>query len=272
MISAAKSNNKIPAEKISGASETFRCVSVFSDEKPAERGVGLDNFDASVILAKSEVGAINRQTDREVGAQSEGPRTSEVAWLPKPNMLTKGVSVRFRPVSFTHRRDRGVRWMLGPGLFLALAVLAAGPSSAETAVGLDARGVDPMAAVSNPLGLDVRDELGRSVSGKVVLAEMKQAQAARAAETSYASSLPKARTVLPLLESAVGRGLSLVRLIESAAGPAAWASLPSPRPKPAALILAVLGVLLIQAASVLRPRASRPALSSCRRCLEVLRC
>jgi hypothetical protein len=272
MIPAAKFDKKSPAANFPASSENFRGASVFSVEKSAEKRVGLDNLNASVILAKSEVGAINRQTDREVGAQSEGPRASEVAWLPKPNMLTKGVSVRFRPVSFTHRRDRGVRWMLGPGLFLALLLLAGGPARAETAVGLDARGVDPMAAVSNPLGLDVRDTLGRSVSGKVVLAEMKQAQAARAAETSYASSLPKARTVLPLLEAAAGRGLSLVRLIESAAGPAAWASLPSPRPKPAALILAVLGVLLIQAASVLRPRASRPALSSCRRCLEVLRC
>ena len=60
----------------------------FLVEKLSEELVGLDKFRASVILRESEIGAINRQTDRKVGAQSEGPRDHEVAWLPKPNMLT----------------------------------------------------------------------------------------------------------------------------------------------------------------------------------------
>ncbi len=162
--------------------------------------------------------------------------------------------------------------MLGPGLFLALVLLVGGRARAETAVGLDARGVDPMAAVSNPLGLDVRDELGRPVSAKVVLAEMKKASAVRAAEVSYASTLPKAKIVLPLLEAAASAGLYLVQLAEAAPGPSAWASLPTPRPKLSILLLAVLGAVLASAAAAFRPRASQPALSSCRRSLEVLRC
>ena len=162
--------------------------------------------------------------------------------------------------------------MVGPGLFLALVLLVGGRARAETAVGLDARGVDPLAAVNNPLGLDVRDALGRSVSGRIVLAEFKRAQAARAVETSYTSSLPKAKVVLASLEYSVGGLLSLVRLIEAVPGRAEWASLPPPGPKLSVLLLAVLGAVLVQAASASRPRASLPALASCRRGLEVLRC
>jgi hypothetical protein len=162
--------------------------------------------------------------------------------------------------------------LVGPGLFLALALLVAGPARAETAVGLDARGVDPMAAVDNGTGLDVRDELGRPVSAKVVLDELKRAQVARAAETAYQSNLPKAKAVLPSLEYAVGGVLSLVRLIEGVPASSEWASMPSPRPKLLVVLFAVLGAVLVQAASASRPRGSLPALSSCRRCLEVLRC
>ena len=95
---------------------------------------------------------------------------------------------------------------------------------------------------------------------------------ARAAETAYSSNLPKAKVVLPSLEYAAGRVLSLVRLIEAIPGRAEWASLPTPRPKPSLALVAPLGTVLILTASASRPRASRPALSSCRRCLEVLRC
>ena len=162
--------------------------------------------------------------------------------------------------------------MVGPGLFLALVLLVGGRARAETAVGLDARGVDPMAAVDNRAGLDVRDELGRPVSGQAVLADLKRAEVARAAENSYSSALPKAKAVLASLEYSAGGVLSLVRLIESIPGPSEWASMPAPRPKLSVLLFAVLGALLVQAAAASRPRASLPALSSCRRCLEVLRC
>jgi hypothetical protein len=259
------------AGPLRAAAEFFGAVARFSVEKTRAGALGLDKSRASAILRLSEVGAINRQTDREVGAQSEGPRGSEVAWLPKPNMLKNGVPTRFRPVSTRHRRDRGVRWLVGPGLFLALAVLS-GAARAETAVGLDARGVDPMAAVDNRQGLDVRDALGRPVSGQAVLADLKKAAAARVEQNAYASSLPKARTVLPILESSFGRFLNLVAFAESVPGPSAWASLPSPRPKISVLSLLVLGVVVIRTASAARPRALLPALSSCRRSLEVLRC
>jgi len=162
--------------------------------------------------------------------------------------------------------------LVGPGLFLALVLLVGGRARAETAVGLDARGVDPIAAVNNPLGLDVRDALGRPVSAHVVLDELKRAEVARAAETSYSSHLPKAKAVLASLEYAPGGFLSLVRLIAALPGRVEWSSLPAPRPKLSILLFAVLGAVLVQAASASRPRASLPALSSCRRCLEVLRC
>ena len=162
--------------------------------------------------------------------------------------------------------------MVGPGLFLALVLFAGGHARAETAVGLDARGVDPMAAVSNPLGLDVRDALGRPVSAKVVLDQLKRAEVARAAETAYTSALPKAKAVLASLEYSAGGFLSLVRLIEAIPGPSEWAGMPAPRPKLSVLLFTVLGAVLAQAAAASRPRASLPALSSCRRCLEVLRC
>jgi hypothetical protein len=161
---------------------------------------------------------------------------------------------------------------VGPGLFLALVLLGGGRARAETAVGLDARGVDPMAAVDNRQGLDVRDTLGRPVSARIVLADLKRAQVARAAETSYASSLPKAKAVLASLEYSAGGLLSLVRLIESLPGRSEWSALPPPSPKLPVLFLIILGAVLVQAASASRPRASLPALSSCRRCLEVLRC
>ena len=162
--------------------------------------------------------------------------------------------------------------MVGPGLFLALVLLMGGRVRAETAVGLDARGVDPMAAVSNPQGLDVRDELGRPVSAAVVLEQFKRAEVARVIETSYTSALPKARVVLASLEYSTGGVLSLVRLIETLPGRAEWASLPPPGPKIAIVFLVALGAILVQGAAASRPRASLPALSSCRRCLEVLRC
>ncbi|MEK7232640.1 MAG: hypothetical protein AAB268_07345 [Elusimicrobiota bacterium] len=88
---------------------------------------------------------------------------------------------------------------MGPGLFLALALLAPA-GRAETAVGLDAQGVDPRVAVENRWGLDVRDSLARPVTGEKVLADLKGVTVARAAENAFTSSLPKARAVLSALE------------------------------------------------------------------------
>lgn len=161
--------------------------------------------------------------------------------------------------------------MVGPGLFLVLA-LSGVLARAETAVGLDARGVDPMAAVDNRQGLDVRDEMGRPVTAQAVLADLKQASVARAVETAYATALPKARVIVPVLELAAGLGLRLVQLAESLPPPSAWATVPPPGPKLAVLLIVVLGAVLGQVASAFRPRAAMPALSSCRRSFEVLRC
>lgn len=91
--------------------------------------------------------------------------------------------------------------MVGPGLFFAFLALAALPARArEATVGLDAQGVDPMVALHNDSGLDVRDELGRPVSARKVAAELKQAQARAASEAAFASPLPQAAAVAALLD------------------------------------------------------------------------
>lgn len=233
------------------------------------KSLGLDKTRFGGILGLSHVGTTNRQTAREGGAQSEGSRESEIAWLPK---LTMSETTRFRPVLTCHLRDRGVRWSVGPGLFLALALaIMAGPAAAETAVGLDARGVDPMAAVSNDWGLDVRDEFGRPVSREKVLGELKQASAARAAANAFTSKLAGAAALFSALEL-LGRAKASLWAF-SAALPAALATagLPSPRPKVAAVLLAVIGCLAISA-SLVRPQPALVALKAGRCCPEVLRC
>ncbi|OGR90306.1 MAG: hypothetical protein A2V88_17570 [Elusimicrobia bacterium RBG_16_66_12] len=160
---------------------------------------------------------------------------------------------------------------MGPGLFLALALLAAG-ARAEAPVGLDAKGVDPLSAVDNRLGLDVRDELGRPVSGRLVLDQLKAAQAARSAENAFSSRLPRARFILPVLEAAVGCGLWLVQLADALPATRILASLPTPRPKVSALVLAMLGCVLASAASGLGPRSERPSVFFCTCRREILRC
>ncbi len=158
---------------------------------------------------------------------------------------------------------------MGPGLFFLLA-LSASSSRAETSVGLDARGVDPMAAVDNSMGLDVRDELGRPVTAQAVLRDVKQAAARRVEQASYASTLPKARVVLPALEWAAGLGVRLVQFAEGRPAALVSASLPSPRPRIALALIASPGVVPSRGPTAARPR---PILSrfGCR-CPEVLRC
>ncbi|OGS39942.1 MAG: hypothetical protein A2506_12220 [Elusimicrobia bacterium RIFOXYD12_FULL_66_9] len=154
---------------------------------------------------------------------------------------------------------------------MALALLAAG-ARAEAPVGLDAQGVNPMSAVDNRLGLDVRDELGRPVSGRLVLAQLKSAAAARTAENAFTSRLPQARSILPALEMAKGLGTWLAQLAEALPSALAVASLPTPRPKVSALLLIALGGLLASTASVLGPRSQRLSVFFCTCRREVLRC
>ena len=160
---------------------------------------------------------------------------------------------------------------MGPGLFIVLALLATG-ASAEAPVGLDAKGVNPMSAVDNRLGLDVRDELGRPVSGQLVLEQLKAASAARSAENAYASRLPRARFILPALEMAAGCGAWLVQLAEALPTATALASLLTPGPKVSALFLIALGCVLASAASGLGPRSQQLSLFFCTCRREVLRC
>ena len=82
-------------------------------------------------------------------------------------------------------------WVLG---LAACTLCAAQPLFAERAVGLEARGVDPRAALHNPHGLDVRDALGRPVSARLVRQQIKAAAAeAAASPSSYSSALPQAK-------------------------------------------------------------------------------
>lgn len=91
---------------------------------------------------------------------------------------------------------------LAAKIALAALVLASSARSvsAEQAVGLDAQGVDPLVALHNPHNLDVRDALGRPVSGALVAKELGLAARARATVASFASRLPKARLLAALAE------------------------------------------------------------------------
>jgi hypothetical protein len=232
------------------------------------KALGLDKTRFWGILGLSHVGTTNRQTAREGGAQSEGSRTSEIAWLPKTTMSE---TYRFRPVLTSHLRDRGVRWSVGPGLFLALALVLARPAAAEVAVGLDARGVDPMAAVNDRWGLDVRDELGRPVSGEKVLGELKRASAARAAANAFASKLKDAAVLLSGMELLDRAQASLWAFSAALPAALATASLPGPRPKLAAVLLAAVALMAITS-TLARPQPALVALKAGRCCPEVLRC
>ena len=161
--------------------------------------------------------------------------------------------------------------MVGPGLFLALTLLGAF-ARAETPVGLDAKGVDPMAAVDNRQGLDVRDALGRPVSAQVVLEQLKKAQAVRAAQNAYASPLPKAKAVLPELELAMGLGAWLFQLADALPPLENWSALPVPGPKLFLILIALAGALLAPAAAASRPRVLQVCLTPRQRCPEVLLC
>ncbi|MBI2384385.1 MAG: hypothetical protein HYV14_00070 [Elusimicrobia bacterium] len=160
---------------------------------------------------------------------------------------------------------------MGPGLFLALALLAPA-GRAETAAGLDAQGVDPRAAVENKWGLDVRDEAGRPVTRERVLADLKGAAVKRAADNSFTSALPKARAVLSALELLAEAGAAFRMAATVFALPELLPGLPGGGPKISVLWLLVLasGVMTV---SLCRRPETRPALSSSRQSsIEVLRC
>ena len=161
--------------------------------------------------------------------------------------------------------------MVGPGLFLALLLLAP-IGRAETAAGLDAQGVDPRAAIENKWGLDVRDELGRPVTREKVLADLKGATVKRAAANAFTSSLPKAQAVLSALELLAEAAAAFRMAGDLLAIPELLPGLPGGRPK-----LAILWCLALAAATVSVTFCCRPqtklALSRSRQSsIEVLRC
>jgi hypothetical protein len=119
----------------------------------------------------------------------------------------------------------------------------AGSAAAETAVGIEARGVDPMVALRNSQGLDLRDELGRPVSPKLIAAQLKAAQASASADAAFSSRLPQARVMARAL--AFWEGLKAALGMPSSRLPwnDIWA-LPGPKPQskagaPGLLILAM---------------------------------
>ena len=162
--------------------------------------------------------------------------------------------------------------MAGPGLFLALALALVCPAGAETAIGLAARGVDPLSALRNPSGLDVRDEFGRPVSARLVAAELKAAQTKVAVQAAFASSLPQAAAITARLEML--EALRLALRADFAPDPLQrlFALLPTPRPQQKSPVRSVVlfGCWLLAAALW---RSSALSTFSCRLCSPlVLRC
>lgn len=159
-------------------------------------------------------------------------------------------------------------------VILAVAALAAAglpATAAEHAVGLEARGVDPMAALHNAAGLDVRDALGRPVSAAVIAKEMKAAAAGAAAASAFASRLPQAAAVTYMLEL-----LKIARASWRAAWPGfrlgeVWA-LPVPlRSRSCGLpVLSLLFIMLLLRCS--RSRREAAVFNACSRLPLVLRC
>ena len=186
-------------------------------------------------------------------------------------MLKHGVSDNFRSASTYHRRDRGVRWSVGPGLFLALALLAPA-GRAETAAGLDAQGVDPRVAVENRLGLDVRDALGRPVTREQVLIDLKGAAVTRAAQNAYTSSLPKAQAILSALELLAEAAAAFRLAATGFALPELLPGLPGGAPKFAVLWLLILASAAMSISLCCRPEFRLTLSRSRQSSIEVLRC
>jgi hypothetical protein len=149
--------------------------------------------------------------------------------------------------------------LVGPGLFFALA-LSAGLAAAEAPVGLDARGVDPAAAVDNPYGLDVRDQDGRPVTAAKVLSDLKTVTVARAKQATYASAVKQARALVSALELLEKTGAALAAAIGAFRLPSAIASAPAPSPKLSLLLMVLLAAVLPAATALLRCRRRAPLL------------
>lgn len=83
---------------------------------------------------------------------------------------------------------------------VAACALSVPVHAAEQAVGLEAQGVDPWAALHNDQGLDIRDAQGHPVSADLIRKQLAAAHEQSVAQAAAVSRLPKARSVFRLLE------------------------------------------------------------------------
>lgn len=164
--------------------------------------------------------------------------------------------------------DRGC-WTL-----LAAAALMAAPgahANAEQAVGLEAQGIDPWAALRSG-DLDVRDELGRPVRAAVIVKQLKAANTEAAAQAAYASRLPKANAVIRMLEMISALTAWFAAALPFSGHEILWALAPASRGTQKGLMMTLLACLAAGLAGALRPRRTLLAQPASRRSAEVLRC
>ncbi len=158
-----------------------------------------------------------------------------------------------------------------PGVLMALCLgrfACPDIAAAEGEIGLEAQGVSPWSALRNRWKLDVRDEMNRPVSGRIIERQLKAAAAQAAAETAL-SPLPEARRVVQVLEVFAGWTLAL-RAPPPRPGPRAPAAAGASRP-PQLPLLVVIFFVLSTCLPFRRGRRSRP-LDFQIRSLLVLRC
>ena len=154
---------------------------------------------------------------------------------------------------------------------LLLAALTAGVN-ADEGLGIEARGVSPWAALSgSSRGLDLRDAFNRPVSRAAVERDLKRLSVQTAAANAYASRLPRAREVLPLLEMLAEIRASLRSALSAGLPAVVWALAPSRVELKIVLALVLLaGVLFAPALPALAAAACPRPASGAR--LKVLRC
>ncbi len=159
--------------------------------------------------------------------------------------------------------------LIAGGLLVAALTVGAG---AEEGVGVEARGVSPWAALSGASrGLDVRDAFNRPVSRTAVERDLKRLSVQTAAANAYASRLPRAREVLPLLEMLAEIRASLRSALRAGLPSVVWALAPSRVELKIVLALVLLaGVLYAPALPALAAAACPRPASGAR--LKVLRC
>jgi len=139
-------------------------------------------------------------------------------------------------------------------LMAVLMAIVASASRAEQAVGLEAQGVDPWAALSTDL--DVRDELGRPVRREVIERQLSESGLKSAEGASVFSALPRLKSLLRFLAAAAPLRAWFGGAREGAGGRATYALAPTRKTERApALPLLSLGFILTAGALSVRPHA-----------------